>query len=365
MKVVKTGNIFRIYDNTLETFNALPANTYNLRFSKTSGFYLESHAEIEVSEPKIYGPHYEKAQKVLKTFKMFERNLGIILSGDKGIGKSLCAKLLSIESTKAGYPLIIVDSYFPGIATFLESIEQEVVVLFDEFDKTFSKSNEANPQVELLSLFDGVAVGKKMFVLTCNNITGLNEFLVNRPGRFHYHFRFDYPTGNEVKEYLEDKMVEAYYGEISKVVSFAGKVNLNYDCLRAIAFELNLGTSFEDAIKDLNIIRDDDYTYYRVLLKYSDGTTLTNNRAILDLFDGEMSVWFDSDDEDDVVQASFPSEAAASDAFTGQIAVNVNMLKLSYSDYDGNKEIVEQLKKKQAIQLTINRVGQKNIHYIL
>ena len=35
----------------------------------------------------------------------------------------------------SGYPVILVDSYIQGIASFLESINQEVVIMFDEFDK--------------------------------------------------------------------------------------------------------------------------------------------------------------------------------------------------------------------------------------
>ena len=49
-------------------------------------------------------------------------------------------------------------------------------------------------------------------------------------------------------------MVEQYHSEINKVAAFSRKIKLNYDCLSAIALELNEGEAFEDAIKDLNII---------------------------------------------------------------------------------------------------------------
>ena len=130
--------------------------------------------------------------------------------------------------------------------------------LFDEFDKTFGDirtgENEANPQSGLLSLFDGTSNGKKLFVITCNSLYRLNDYLVNRPGRFHYHFRFDYPTPEEVREYLTDKLSGQYQAEIEKVILFSKKVSLNYDCLRAIAFELNLGEPFWKAIFVLHII---------------------------------------------------------------------------------------------------------------
>ena len=130
------------------------------------------------------------------------------------------------------------------------------MVLFDEFDKTFcnNDNNGISPQTLMLSLFDGISVGKKLFLITCNGIRKLNDYLINRPGRFHYHFRFDYPSYEEIQEYLQDKLEEKYYGEIEGVVAFSRKVNLNYDCLRAIAYEISNGQTFKEAIKDLNIV---------------------------------------------------------------------------------------------------------------
>ena len=63
-----------------------------------------------------------KVAKVLKAFPKAEKNLGVILSGNKGIGKSLFAKTLAVEATKVGLPVIIVDTYIPGIASFIEEI---------------------------------------------------------------------------------------------------------------------------------------------------------------------------------------------------------------------------------------------------
>ena len=42
MKIVNTGIKYQIYDDSLRTFDSLPAATYCVRFSKLSGFYLES-----------------------------------------------------------------------------------------------------------------------------------------------------------------------------------------------------------------------------------------------------------------------------------------------------------------------------------
>ena len=137
MKTIQIGNRFEIYSDDLQTHDFLPPQTYVVRFDKMSGFYLELHTPLAVDE-KVYGIHQQKVDKVLCAFGKFNRNLGVILSGKKGIGKSIFARMLGIEAVNRGIPVIIVEQYIPGIASYIESIEQEVMILFDEFDKTFS-----------------------------------------------------------------------------------------------------------------------------------------------------------------------------------------------------------------------------------
>ena len=53
------------------------------------------------------------------------------------------------------------------------------MVLFDEFDKTFStndRNNAGDPQTEMLTLFDGLSTGKKLFIITCNELKNLNDY---------------------------------------------------------------------------------------------------------------------------------------------------------------------------------------------
>lgn len=295
MRAVNSGNTYTIYDNSIQLLTSLPAQTYLVNFDKHSGFFLTKYMDITVSE-KMYGVHNAKLTKVMAAFNGFERNLGVILSGDKGIGKSSFAKLLAVECVRTGIPVIVVNTYIPGIAEYLASFDQTVMVLFDEFDKTFKVSNNGvDAQAEMLTLFDGLAQGKKMFVVTCNSLTGLNDFLVNRPGRFHYHFRFGYPTAEDIREYLSDKVNKEFHSEINKVVSFSRKIDLNYDCLRAIAFELNTGISFKEAILDLNIVRDNhNYSNNYICKLYLNNGEIWEKRDSIDMFsENKEEIWFD------------------------------------------------------------------------
>lgn len=190
------------------------------------------------------------------------------------------------EAIRDGYPVILVDACYPGLARFLESIDQECVVLFDEFDKTFRSTKDNDDQAALLSLFDGTTGGKKLFIVTCNDLYSLNSYIVNRPGRFHYHFRFDYPSPEDIREYLGDKLQESYRGEIEKVVDFSRTVSLNYDCLRSIAFELNRGSDFASAVIDLNIMTTEDEEY-SVYLFFENGRSLHQLKYRTNLYDDD------------------------------------------------------------------------------
>ena len=367
MKAISIGKRYEIYDDSLKAYDRLPAKTYTVRFEKMSGFFLEMRADLAVKE-KVYGVHPEKAGKVFQAFTRFERNLGVILSGDKGIGKSLFARLLASKAVEEGYPVIIIDQFIPGIASYIESIEQGAVFLFDEFDKTFGGSgpmdNGGDPQAGLLSLFDGTSHGKKLFLITCNSLHRLNDFLVNRPGRFHYHFRFEYPSSEEIREYLTDKLGSQYMGEIQKVILFSRKVALNFDCLRAIAFELSMGGSFETVIQDLNIINTRE-TAYDVTLHFNDGTVMKARSSHLDLFNKEGAEHVELYDGKgrNLVMAEFKPSACVYDPARGETVVPADSITLDYNDYYG-ETVQEETMSLIPEYLSIVRTAGRNIHYL-
>ena len=294
MHIVESGKRYRIFNNAITTYDQLPPKTYRVDYDPETRIFslLEAH-DCEIPETKIYGQHLDKVKKVLNSMDKMNRNLGVILSGDKGIGKSLFSKCLGLKARKKGIPVILVNEYHEGIANFLEEIEQTVMILFDEYDKTFDEKKH-NCQAEMLSLFDGVSAGKKLFVITCNEIQSLSQYLINRPGRFHYHFRFLYPTADEIRDYMEDKLDKQYYDEIENVIAFSVRMNLNYDCLRSIAFELNNGLKFQEAINDLNIIRISQYKNIKIIVEFENQATLSGKIKEWQLYDNtitDMSIY--------------------------------------------------------------------------
>ncbi|MBP3371297.1 MAG: AAA family ATPase, partial [Clostridia bacterium] len=222
------------------------------------------------------------------------------------------------------------------IARFIESIDQQCVILFDEFDKTYRSGRDKDDQAALLSLFDGTTGGKKLFLVTCNELYGLNSFIINRPGRFHYHFRFEYPSSKDIRAYLQDKLNPSYYDEIDRVIEFSGKISLNYDCLRAIAYELNQGCSFADAIADLNIMTTEDETY-KVYLVFENGKNVHNLRFSTNFYDydgGMTFIRFYDNNGKFVLDAYFDKAMAQYDITKGKVIVPASGIKIKENDED-------------------------------
>lgn len=301
MKVISTNNSkFYIFKDGTTTYDYLPCGYYTVNFSKQEGFYLEKSVPFNVNQ-RLYGTHKSKVDKIINAYKHSTSNFGVILSGDKGLGKSLAMRLLAQRLYKQNYPVIIVNTYIYGIADFLHNITCDCAILFDEFDKVFKNRSDpedksVNPQEELLSLFDGLDEYHRLFVITANKIHDINEYFLNRPGRFQYHLIFSYPSDKDIAEYMNDNLNDKnMLNELPRIQRFSKKTPLNYDALRAICFELNNGLTFDEAIADLNIINLDDMEY-NVVLSFTNGMRL-NSKTYLNLFSDEPEdVWFSNNE---------------------------------------------------------------------
>ena len=184
-KYTSYNGTYSLVPDALSITDKLPVGYYRISWNEKEGYSLIKTNELSLDE-KVYGVHESKVNKVVESYKKFNRSLGIILSGDKGIGKSLFAKMLCIKMINLGHPIIFVDTFYPGIGAFLDTLDKDVVLLFDEFDKSFkepsrySSNNDDKPskQDSLLSLFDGTSNIKRMYIVTCNDYKNINEFLV-------------------------------------------------------------------------------------------------------------------------------------------------------------------------------------------
>ena len=351
MKIIKSEKNFRVFEGNAEMLNSLPNDFYNVQFHPMVGFYLETTAAPIIKE-KIYGTAQRKVEKTAKTFEKVGRNLGVLLSGAKGMGKTSFAKLLSLAMCKK-IPVIFINQYLENIASFINSIEQEVVVVFDEFEKTFRKNSNNGPnqqngsqQDELLTLFDGVFGGsKKLFIVTCNELSGISDFMLSRPGRFHYHYKFTKPEDAEIIEYLKDNLDEEVYEKFAQQVKeFAVKAEINFDCLRAICFELNNGNDLKDTLEDLNIYNNlNERKKYKVKIQLKSETF--EQDCYINLFQpGEFHIDHNpKDDEDNINWRFFVPIAEIKEEqnslLKGGYVVDPAKIKVEGWNYDEDKSV--------------------------
>ncbi len=244
---IRSGNVYRAFPgNALDITEHLPKGNYILKFHPMEGFFLEE-SEPFTRKGKIYGNCLKNCQRILNTFEKREGNTGALLVGEKGSGKTLLARQISIESDM---PTIIINTEFSGDSfnSFLASISQPCVVLLDEFEKVYKKE----AQESILTLLDGTYQSKKLFILTSNDKWRLDEHMRNRPGRLFYFLEFSGLEKEFIVEYCQDNLINKEM--IPEVVSISSLFSsFNFDLLTAIVEECNrYGESPKDLLNILN-----------------------------------------------------------------------------------------------------------------
>lgn len=161
------------------------------------------------------------------------RNLGIILNGIKGTGKTLSSKILC---NKIGLPVIMVTKIIDGMISFIQSLEFECIILIDEAEKTFKKGEDDELLVKLI---DGVYNrSRKLYILTTNKLD-INENLLGRPGRIRYIKEYGNLSNKAVKEFLDDNLkVPNKRDAILEIVDLLEISTI--DILRNIVEEVNI-----------------------------------------------------------------------------------------------------------------------------
>jgi len=247
---IKDGNTFTVsHDNALTVLDSLPAATYVLKLRPSGQFYLEEIEKMQFTG-KIYGDSSKLCDRIMRTFDDRTVSTGVLLSGEKGSGKTMLAKMISMEAAVKGMPTIVINSPFSGDAfnNFMQLISHPCVVIFDEFEKVFSRED----QEQLLTLLDGVFSAKKLFLLTCNEKYRIDSHMRNRPGRIFYSIEFDGLDASFIREYCVDNLIDQ--NKVDGVCRIAMIFNkFNFDMLKALVEEINrYNETPQEAIKYLN-----------------------------------------------------------------------------------------------------------------
>ena len=267
-------------DSDLSVKDKLPCGTYLVDFDNDRHcFFLEKRKDLEVPD-KIYGDLPKLKTRIIDTYRNRNRNTGILLSGEKGGGKTLLVDMVSSTLLEDDVPTIIVSKTFEdtALAQFIRKIDDECVVVFDEFEKLYEKTNHGkNDQKGLLSLFDGVFPGKFLFMLTINESGGIDPNLQSRPGRLFYHLKFDGVNPSTIEDYCcaNLKGIESIKAKRKKeimTISQAMGVEFSFDVMKALVEESNrYDESPIETLKYLNVEPSTNGQFYRIESITKDG----------------------------------------------------------------------------------------------
>lgn len=251
-------------DGAMNLHDELPVGTYVMKTQPiTDALYLEQMEDFQLPK-KVYGKVKRYADRIMNTFVDRPRSTGVLLSGEKGGGKTLLAKMISIDAAAAGIPTIVINIPVADdrLSQFMQAMKQPAVVLMDEFEKVF---DDKEKQVGILTLLDGVFNTRKLFLLTCNDKWGIDQHMHNRPGRLFYSIEFKGMDYDAVEEYCKDRLEDQQYTpkvcELLNVFS-----TLNFDMLQAIVEEMNrYKESPLQVLEMLNVqMEKEEYTQFDV-----------------------------------------------------------------------------------------------------
>ncbi|RSM68929.1 hypothetical protein DL991_40840 [Amycolatopsis sp. WAC 01375] len=116
--IVASGGLYRFFDDSVQTYPRLPVATYSIRFNQMSGHSLRQVAPLAPGDETVYGSHTRRVDRIIRGYKCMNRSVGAILSGDKGMGKSLMLRMLAEKARdQLKLPTILVQESTPGLAS--------------------------------------------------------------------------------------------------------------------------------------------------------------------------------------------------------------------------------------------------------
>jgi hypothetical protein len=251
-KILKIGDTYKVAsEDAIKSLDKLPPQNYTVKYDKMSGeYYLEAIAPFNIP-PKLYGDVQAKAERILNTYRNRSEVTGVLLEGSKGSGKTLLAKYVSHLALELGVPTVVINQPFYGdvFNQFIQALGDDVIVVFDEFEKVYKQED----QEKVLTLLDGVFPSKKLFFLTVNDMHRVNDHMVNRPGRIYYMLTYKNLSSEFITEYCNDTLVDK--SQTESIVNHAKIFNsFNFDMLQASVEEMNrYNESFFEVIEMLNV----------------------------------------------------------------------------------------------------------------
>lgn len=261
----RTGNFYTYGEDNFEIQATLDNGIFQLHYNPDKReFFLERIQDEFMFGFKLYGVDEVLTNHVVDTYNKqpIKRNIGVLLNGAKGTGKTVTAKLIA---NKIGLPVIICDNPYPGLAQFLSGINHDCIFFFDEFEKNFRMKCDDDDCAgeDLLSIMDGVYNSEHchIFLLTTNELK-INDNLLSRPSRIRYLKSFgDIIDRHILEEFIDDNLI--YKERKQDILDFIDTLTMcTIDIVKSIVEEINIHNCDIKEFESFFNIKKASYRYY-------------------------------------------------------------------------------------------------------
>ena len=226
-----------------EEFEQLENVIYKVNLDMFERPFLSKVADDFTFDYKLYGLETDLINRVLKTYNATDHgNLGILLNGLKGTGKTVTSKQIA---NRLNQPIIIVGENKPHYPAFLNSIPQNITIFIDEYEKTFGNASN------MLTIMDGASNSdyRRVFLLTTNELR-VESNMIQRPGRVRYLKTFDHLKPAVIKEIVDDILIHKQFTD--ECVQFISTLEtITVDIVKAVLNEVNIHEEAPSAFESI------------------------------------------------------------------------------------------------------------------
>jgi hypothetical protein len=256
---VKSGNDYFIREVS-QNNSIIPVGIYKVNENPQTGEIYITHVQDKFDFPyKIYGIETDFINRVKTTYdNNTGGNLGLLLNGVKGTGKTVTSKQIC---NALNIPVLLIHAPYVGIPSFINEIQQNVIIFIDEFEKIYHDHDHT-----VLTVMDGALDNgyRKVFLLTTNQLY-VNDNLLQRPGRVRYLKTYGDLTLSVITEIVDNKLTRPELRE--DTIEFISNLEMiTVDIVKAIVDEVNIHNEAPNVFKDVFNIKtlNDKYNVFEI-----------------------------------------------------------------------------------------------------
>lgn len=257
----------------LPKLKMLPAGVYRLGFDeKTEQLWFENVSTSFDLPEKIYGESYKAyANVVYRKYRDSKQNLGFLMTGTKGSGKSMIAEIIGNKVIQSLRPVIMLNGEFSiQVLERASKIAGPCMFYWDEFSKYLDRDK----QNQLLPFFSSTNIKETLFVIADNETNQLSPYILDRPGRFRYHIRFSGISRDLCDEICKEHGI-TNKEILEHIYAYIAENKISIDVMRVLAQETKECKDYKEYLARFDLLNIPKPTFKELLVTITFPTGLS------------------------------------------------------------------------------------------